>query len=124
MTPPPWTEVEAHVTDWLKFAAADPAEGEHLLVHLARVHAKFECIHPFRDGNGRVGRLVLNLLLVRNGYPPAVIRKRDRPRYLRSLRSADKGDVSSLAEILARAVKESLDRFLLPISLAPPNSCR
>jgi fido (protein-threonine AMPylation protein) len=119
MTPPPWTEVEALVTDWLKSAEAPPAQGEHVLTHLARVHAEFECIHPFRDGNGRVGRLVLNLLLVRNGYPPAVIRKRDRPRYIRSLRSADKGDASPLTEIIARAVKESLDRFLLP-NLAGP----
>lgn len=119
MTPPSWTEVEANVTDWLKLANGQPAEGEHVLIHLARVHTALERIHPFRDGNGSVGRLVLNLLLVRHGYPPAVIRKQGRPHYLRSLRRADQGEFAPLAEIIARAVKESLDRFLLP-NLAGP----
>jgi fido (protein-threonine AMPylation protein) len=119
MTPPPWTEIDARIGDWLGAAQAGPAAGEHLLAYLARVHNAFERIHPFRDGNGRAGRLLLNLLLVRNGYPPAVIRKRGRTAYLRAMRRADRDDFAPLAEILARAVKESLDRFLLP-NLAGP----
>jgi Fic family protein len=119
LTPPPWTEVEAHITDWLKAANVQPPEGEHVLLHLARAHDALEQIHPFRDGNERVGRLILNLMLVRHGYPPAVIRKRDRPRYLKALRHADRGDPGPLAEIIARSVKESIDRFLLP-NLAGP----
>jgi fido (protein-threonine AMPylation protein) len=119
MTPPSWTEVEARMTDWLKIANERPPEGEHVLLHLARTHNDLEQIHPFRDGNGRVGRLVLNLMLVRHGYPPAVIRKKDRPRYLKALRRADRGELGPLAEIVARSVKESLDRFLLP-NLAGP----
>jgi fido (protein-threonine AMPylation protein) len=119
MVPPAFTEVEARVTDWLKTVGAGPTTDEHFLTHLARTHADFESIHPFRDGNGRVGRLVLNLLLVRHGYPPAIIRKGSRPAYLRAIRRADRGDVAPLTEMLARAVKESLDRFLLP-NLAGP----
>ena len=49
---------------------------------LARAHVAFEQIHPFLDGNGRTGRLLTNLLLVRAGLPPAVIFRRDRERYL------------------------------------------
>ncbi len=119
ITPPPWTEVDARVGDWLGTAGAGPAADEHLLAYLARVHNAFERIHPFRDGNGRAGRLLLNLLLVRNGYPPAVIRKRGRTAYLKAMRRADNDDFAPLAELLARAVKESLDRFLLP-NLAGP----
>jgi fido (protein-threonine AMPylation protein) len=119
MTPPPWTDVDADLSDWLRSTNDEPQEGEHVLVHLARAHGDFERIHPFRDGNGRVGRLVLNLMLVRHGYPPAIIRKRDRPTYLKALHRADRGDPWPLAEIIARSVKESLDRFLLP-SLAGP----
>ena len=119
MTPPPFPAVEAHITDWLKLVNAGPGEDEHFLAYLARAHAAFESIHPFRDGNGRVGRLVLNLLLVRRGYPPAIIRKKSRMAYLRAIRRADRGEVGPLTEILARAVKESLDRFLLP-NLAGP----
>jgi len=119
MTPPPWPDVNAHVVDWLTNVNAGPAESEHAISYLARLHNAFERIHPFRDGNGRVGRLSLNLLLVRNGYPPAVLRKRSRTAYLRAMRRADGGDFGPLAEILARAVKDSLDRFLLP-NLAGP----
>lgn len=119
MKPPPWPEVPALVNDWLALVNAGPASGEHALIHLARVHAMFERIHPFRDGNGRVGRLVLNLLLVRQGLAPAIIRKRDRDTYLKGLRKADAGDDAPLGELLARAVKDSLDRFMLP-NLAGP----
>jgi hypothetical protein len=119
MTPPPWTDVPAHINDWLKLVNSPPGDTEHPIVCLARFHAGFEGIHPFRDGNGRVGRLVLNLLLVRLGYAPAIIRKADRSRYLKALSTADAGDCAPLGELLARAVKDSLDRFLLP-NLAGP----
>jgi hypothetical protein len=119
MTPPPYTEVKAHVIDWLGRVNAEPPREVHPIDYLAELHADYERIHPFRDGNGRTGRLLLNLLLVRRGYPPAIIRKADRIRYLRVLRRADHGDPGPLGELLARAVKDSLDRFLLP-SLAGP----
>jgi Fic/DOC family len=57
MTPPPFPEVPALVTDWLGDANRGPAGGQHPIVFAADVHARFERIHPFRDGNGRVGRL-------------------------------------------------------------------
>ena len=69
---------------------------------MARLHNEYERIHPFRDGNGRTGRLVLNLILVRGGYPPAIIRKIDRGRYLKALRRADAGDYMPLAEVLPK----------------------
>ena len=119
MVPPPWPEVDARITDWLATVDGGPFGGEHLIVHLARLHNVFERIHPFRDGNGRVGRLVLNLLLVRSGYPPAIIRKRSRLAYLAAMRRADLNEFAPLAELIARAVKDSLDRFLLP-NLAGP----
>jgi fido (protein-threonine AMPylation protein) len=120
MRPVPFTEIHSRLTDWLELANGPPPGGQHLMEHLATVHAVFEQIHPFRDGNGRAGRLALNLLLVRRGYAPAVIYKRDRQRYLSALRRADRGDSGALAELLARAVKYGLDRFLLP-GLAGPH---
>jgi len=118
-TPPAWTDVPALLMDWLAYVnAKDPTI--HPMVHLADAHARFERIHPFLDGNGRTGRLVLNLLLVRNGYPPAIIYKSQRSEYRKNLRRADKGDPEPLVEQLARAVKHSIDRFVLP-GLAGPN---
>jgi hypothetical protein len=64
MTPPPFPEVPALVTDWLRDAGRGPADGQHPMLFVADFHARFERIHPFRDGNGRVDRLATNLLLV------------------------------------------------------------
>lgn len=119
MTPPPWPEVPSAIRTWVDslngIAAADlPIEA------LALAHNHFERIHPFLDGNGRTGRLLLNLILVRLGYAPAIIYKRDRSKYLRALRSADTGDPGPLAEMLARAVLHNLYRFVVP-AIAGPN---
>jgi hypothetical protein len=57
---------------------------------------------------------VLNLLLVRHGLAPAIIYRKDRAKYLRALDRADHGDYELLGEMIARAVKNCLDRFLLP----------
>jgi len=119
MTPAPFTDIHPRITDWLALANAEPPAGAHLMEHIARVHADFERIHPFRDGNGRTGRLTMNLILVRRGYAPAIVYKRDRPRYMRALERTDLGEYGPLAELIARAVKDSLDRFLLPALAGP-----
>jgi Fic family protein len=72
-------------------AAATPLERP-LPEELARLHNEFERVHPFIDGNGRAGRLALNLVLVRLGYPPVVIFKRQRAAYLTTMQRADSGD--------------------------------
>ena len=86
---------------------------------LAHAHARFERVHPFLDGNGRTGRLLLNLILVRHGYPPAVIPKRQRREYLRALQRADNGEPGQLGELIARAVLENLYRFVIPAVAGP-----
>lgn len=75
-------------------------------------HHKLVHIHPFIDGNGRTARLVMNILLLRAGYPLAVILKNDRKKYYRSLQLADKGDLSLLARFISQAVERSLDIYL------------
>jgi fido (protein-threonine AMPylation protein) len=114
MAPPPFSDVQPRISDWLERANAAPPGHRSLIEHLACLHAQFEQIHPFRDGNGRAGRLAMNLLLVRHGFAPAIIYKRDRARYLRALDIADRGNCGAIGELFARAVKDCLDRFLLP----------
>ena len=119
MTPPPWPDVPAEMRSWLR-ALNEVAAAGRLIEALALSHSQFERIHPFLDGNGRTGRLLLNLVLVRLGYAPAIVYKRDRTRYLQALRVADSGDPGPLGEMLARAVLDNLYRFVVP-AVAGPN---
>jgi cell filamentation protein, protein adenylyltransferase len=120
MKPPAWTDVPPLLDEWLADAwALRGIETPNAPAELAWLHARFERIHPFLDGNGRAGRLLLNLLLVRLGYPPAIIRKGDRARYLAALRQADEGDCGPLGELLARAILDNLHRFVVPAVARP-----
>ncbi len=119
MRPPDWPDVPAQMTDWVRRAAQLRATADPFPEALARLHADFERIHPFLDGNGRAGRLLTNLLLIRIGYPPAIIRKGDRSRYLRGLQRADAGDPGPLGEFLARAITDTLMRFIVPAVAGP-----
>jgi fido (protein-threonine AMPylation protein) len=117
--------VASCLADWVrdvnKAIRERERSGAHIIEKLATVHAAFERIHPFPDGNGRVGRLVLTLLLVRAGYPPAIINKDERTRYLKALKRADEEDRGPLTELLARSVRTGIHRFLMP-KLAGPLS--
>lgn len=120
MKPPSWPEVPAQIADWIGEAQQfDVEDLPNAPERLARLHARFEQIHPFLDGNGRTGRLALNLLLVRLGYPPAIVYKRDRGRYLAALRKADEGDFGPLGELLARAILDNLHKFVVPAVAGP-----
>jgi Fic family protein len=118
MVPPSWVEVLATMTDWIDSLVAITADANPIEA-LAAAHAAFERTHPFLDGNGRTGRLLLNLLLVRLGYPPAIIYTRDRNRYFRALRRADSGDPGPLGELVARSVTDNLYRFVVPAVAGP-----
>jgi hypothetical protein len=120
LRPPPFPDVPHLVAEWLnEVALIRTAEPLQFPEALARIHARFEQIHPFLDGNGRTGRLVLNLLLGRLGYPPAIIYKRERTKYLNALRRADRGDHGALGELLARAVLDNLYKFVVPAIAGP-----
>ena len=122
LPPTPCNHVASQLADWVEAANETSLwVGEHLIQRLAELHAAFERIHPFPDGNGRAGRLVLTMLLVRERYPPAIIYKDERSKYLRALQRADDGDAGPLGELLARSVRDGIYRFLMP-KLAGPLS--
>ena len=119
MTPPTHPLVPAGVISWVdqanRFGAtfADGTLGVADVPEiLARIHVDFERLHPFIDGNGRTGRLLLNLILTRLGWPPAVVFKGQRRRYLTALDRADYGDLGPLAELIARSVIDNLHRLI------------
>jgi fido (protein-threonine AMPylation protein) len=120
LPPLPGSHVSSQLSDWVQAANERTMTLHgHPVERLAELHAWFERIHPFPDGNGRAGRLVLTMLLVRQRYPPAIIHKDERTRYLRALRRADEGDAGPLGELLARSVRDGIYRFLMP-KLAGP----
>lgn len=119
MKPPTYPLIPSEVATWvddvnsLRTRIADETLAiREVPAELARLHRDFERIHPFIDGNGRTGRLLLNLILIRMGWPPAIILKEQRRRYLKALERADNGDESPLAEIISRSVIDNLHRLI------------
>jgi len=78
----------------------------------AFIHHELARIHPFLDGNGRVSRLITNLYLMKQGYPPIVLKKEDRRKYYWFLRRGDDGDLSPFANFIAQATHEALMYYL------------
>ncbi len=86
---------------------------ENILKVAADAHLKFVFIHPFVDGNGRTARLLLNLLLMQGGYPPALILKEERLEYLKSIQKAQlENKLDDYYKIIFGAVDRSLDIYL------------
>ena len=80
---------------------------------IARFHLEFEGIHPFIDGNGRTGRLILNLELIRCGYPPVNVKFTDRRKYYDAFDAYYRdGDAGALVTLIAGYVNERLDGYL------------
>ncbi len=79
----------------------------------ADAHFKLVAIHPFVDGNGRTARLVMNLLLLQAGYPPAVVPIEERKVYIDAIAEAEKtGDLTDFYTLIYQAVNVSLDKYL------------
>lgn len=86
---------------------------------IALFHLEFEGIHPFIDGNGRTGRLILNLDLIRNGYPPINVKFADRKKYYDAFDEYYKnGKANKMTELIAGYVNERLDDYLRVLGVA------
>lgn len=80
---------------------------------IAQLHTEFESIHPFIDGNGRIGRVLANYLLIREGFPPIIVRNKEKEAYYAALRSYDDShDTKPMIRIVELAVLESLHKRL------------
>jgi len=125
--PPPAWDVPARMTDWAGWLAAQEQARVEPIELAAVAHHRLVSIHPFLDGNGRTARLILNMILLRADYPPAVISRANRAQYYRALAAADRGSDDALANLVGRAVERSLTLYLeavTPSTAPPPNEER
>lgn len=99
----------AGLIDWYK----SDAQNLHPIDRAAQLHTRFVEIHPFKDGNGRTARLLLNLELMREGYPVAIILREDRLEYFDALeKSCVDREYGDFTRMVARCVARSLDLYL------------
>ncbi len=104
--PRTWPEIMGLMEHWQLWSRNNAAAPT--LLRVSVLHAWLEHIHPFLDGNGRAGRAITNLELVRAGYPPIIIRRKDRDQYLDALARADDGDLGAFIDIVAGRMEDAL----------------
>lgn len=88
------------------------AQRLSMVERAASAHYRLLDIHPFTDSNGRMARLLMNLILLRAGYPPAIVRSEERPAYHTTLDQACAGQTKPFMQLIAEAVERSLDIYL------------
>lgn len=89
------------------------ASHENIIKRIARLHLAFEHIHPFVDGNGRIGRVINNYLLIREGFVPINIKFIDRKMYYEAFREFDeKGATKTMEEIVGKSLTNSYHKRL------------
>ena len=110
-------EVEAELQELLEEIKA--AEGKDVMTIAAYLHLRFEEIHPFADGNGRVGRTLLNYYLMTHGFPPLILYSEDKKTYYLSLAVYDKtGEIKGFIEFLkGQLVKTWEKKKRVPVNL-------
>jgi len=115
--PPNATKVSDLLDELIDFINTNPLQLND--IELATVfHHRLAWIHPFFDGNGRTVRLAMNLLLMRKGFPPAIILKNDRKKYYEALNQANQGNYQKLMLLMSQALERTLNIY---ISSLPDN---
>ena len=110
-TPPNANKVSDLLDELIHFINTNPLELND--IELATIfHHKLVWIHPFFDGNGRTVRLSMNLLLMRCGFPPAIILKNDRKKYYEALNQANNGNYQKLMLLMCQALERTLNIYL------------
>lgn len=112
--PPNALKVSQLLDELIDFVNTNPLQLNEIEM-AAIFHHKFVHIHPFFDGNGRTVRLVMNLLLMNSGFPPAIILGVDRKKYYDALNSANNGNYDKLMLLMCQAMERSLNIYLSAI---------
>lgn len=105
-------DIDSALQELLNWLDIESVRERDKLKLIAEFHHRFETIHPFLDGNGRIGRLLIDILLLRFNYLPVLIPKEKRGQYYQSLDAADNGNIEPLKEFLEGLEIETLKSFL------------
>ena len=106
-------ETPAKMGDLMKWYRRESDKGElHPLVLAATFHYQFVAIHPFDDGNGRMARLLMNLILMQAGYVPVIVKLETKPDYLLALEKAGAGELEDFISLVGQALINSLELYL------------
>jgi fido (protein-threonine AMPylation protein) len=100
-TPPPAGEVEKQFKQLMLWYRSNKRKY-HAVIVAAYFHHVFESIHPFMDGNGRVGRLLLNFILRKNKFPMVNIKYNERGKYYAALEEGNKGNIKPMADLIIK----------------------
>ena len=104
--------IEPKITELLA-VNEERKEAMNTIERISLFHLEFEGIHPFIDGNGRTGRLIMNLDLIRCGFPPINVKFTDRKKYYDAFDSYYRdGDATVMTDLIAEYVNEQLDKYL------------
>jgi Fic family protein len=103
--PPEPFEVPFKMQDLLQWLN-DHFEKENPVILAAMAHHEMAKIHPFADGNGRTARLLLNLILLKRGYPICSIKRTEQGRYYEAMAEADQGSYHHIVEMVAESCAE------------------
>ncbi|XP_060516098.1 protein adenylyltransferase Fic [Cylas formicarius] len=110
--PPPHEEIPALMENYAEWLNSEEAHSMHPVRYAAIAHYKLVDIHPFVDGNGRTSRLIMNLILLKAGYPPVMILKEQREQYYQALKTANMGDVRPFVRFVAHCTLQILDMYI------------
>lgn len=105
--PPDYQEVPSLMKKYLENINRDDGV-HHPLERASGLHAEFEAIHPFTDGNGRIGRLLLSILTMKSGYCPVIIPPVRRAEYITALQKNNKGDFHTLSAFVSSVIYEEM----------------
>lgn len=117
---PPQPYLVPVLMEQLLYEYKEEMKDKHIIEKVALFHLKFEGVHPFIDGNGRTGRLILNLELMKEGYPPINIKFQDRRKYYDCFSDyhLNNGDPSMLTTMVANYVEEELEKYISVLEIA------
>lgn len=109
--PPDAIDVPRKMANLIKWLSSN--RNNFNIVELASmIHHKIVYIHPFFDGNGRISRIIMNLLLMQYGFPLVIILKNDRKKYYKVLSNADRENYKPMVQFISQCVERSLDVYL------------